>query len=103
RAIINTPGGGAASGGRTPNLIPGVNPYLDARTELLNPAAFAIPAPGTFGDLRRDALRGRGLFRVDLAVSRQLFGFGPEAKRVSSEFKVEIFNLFNRSNFSNPT
>jgi hypothetical protein len=99
RALLNTPGGGASGSTRVPDLVPGVNPYLRQGLELLNPAAFTIPAPGSFGNLRRGQLRGPGSFQVDLGVMRNLFS----KERVAAELKLEIFNLFNDANFNNPT
>lgn len=102
RAVINTPGGGATGAARVPDLLPGVNPYLRDGIELLNPAAFAIPKPGEFGNLRRGALRGPGSFQVDFSLARRLFD--PEKTYgISPEFKVEFINVFNRANFNNPT
>ena len=100
-ALINTPGGGETGGARVPDLLPGVNPYLRNGLELLNPAAFAIPAPGTFGNLRRGALRGPAIVQFDLGLRRNLFR--SEKQKVSGEFQADFYNLFNRANFSNPT
>jgi hypothetical protein len=101
-ALINTPGGGATGGARIPNLIPGVNPFVHAGTIFLDPAAFAIPKPGEFGNLKRGQLRGPAAFQADLAITRTLFQTTKESKAFLSELKVEIFNLFNRKNFVNP-
>jgi hypothetical protein len=101
-ALINTPGGGATGGARVPNLIPGVNPFVHAGTIFLDPAAFAIPKPGEFGNLKRGQLRGPAAFQADLAITRTLFQTTKESKAFLSELKVEIFNLFNRKNFVNP-
>jgi hypothetical protein len=98
-AVINTPAGGGTGGTRVPDLIPGVNPYLRSGLELLNPQAFAIPAPGSFGNLRRGQLRGRSSVQFDLSVTRYLF----RRESVMGEFRVDFFNLFNRANFGNPT
>src|SRR5690606_22798448 len=49
-AVINTPGGGASRNVRRPDVIPGVDPFLDDGRRFLNPAAFATPAPGAFGN-----------------------------------------------------
>ncbi len=57
-ATVNAPGGGASRQTRRPNLLPGVSPYLDNDRNFLNPAAFAIPLAGTFGNLPRNALKG---------------------------------------------
>jgi hypothetical protein len=99
RAVINTLGGGATGGTRTPDLLPGGNPYLRDGLNLLNPAAFAIPAPGTMGNLRRGQLRGPASIQVDLGLTRFLF----HKERSSAEFRVDMFNLFNHANFNNPT
>src|SRR5205814_1491421 len=64
----------------------------------LNRAAFAQPAPGTFGNLERNSIKGPGFWKVDLAVSR-LFSFG--AAR-NLEARVETFNLLNNFNWGNP-
>src|SRR4029079_11800055 len=45
-AVINTPFGGSPRSTRRPDLIPGVNPYVDNDRTIFNPAAFAIPKPG---------------------------------------------------------
>src|SRR5205085_173795 len=57
-AVVNTPGGGNSRNVRRPNLIDGVNPFLDADRNFLNPAAFSTPAPGTFGNMKRNQLSG---------------------------------------------
>ncbi len=46
-AVINTPGGGNSRNVRRPDLVPGVDPFINDNGLLfLNPAAFATPAPG---------------------------------------------------------
>lgn len=104
-AVIKTPGGGATGGARVPDLVPGGNPYLRQDLMLLNPAAFAIPPPGRFGNLKRGQLRGPGSWQVDLAVTRVLFN-NPKLVNdhgVSAELKIEFTNLFNHANFNNPS
>lgn len=98
-AVVNTPGGGASRNVRRPNLIPGVNPYLNNDRSLLNPAAFAIPEPGTFGDLPRNALRGPGFQQFDLIFNKRF----PITETVRIEFRTEIFNVFNHANFALPS
>jgi hypothetical protein len=97
-AVVNTPGGGASRNVRRPNLITGVNPYLNSDRNLLNPAAFAIPDPGTFGNLPRNALRGPNFSQVDFIFNRRF----PLTETVRLEFRTEIFNVFNRTNFALP-
>ena len=100
-AISNTPGGGASRNVRRPDLIPGADPFIEAGGLLfLNPAAFATPAPGTFGNLERGLLHGPGFDQVDLMVSKH-FPFTNSGVR-NMEFRLEVFNLFNTANFTNP-
>ncbi len=98
-AVINTPGGGASRNIRRPDLISGVNPYLNNDRALLNPAAFAIPAPGTFGNLPRNALRGPDFKQFDMVLNKR-FRFG---ETTNIEFRSEFFNIFNQTNFANPS
>lgn len=98
-AVANTPGGGASRNVRRPNLIPGVNPYLNNDRNLLNPAAFSIPLPGTFGDLPRNALRGPNFRQVDFILNKRF----PITETIRLEFRTEVFNLFNRANFALPS
>jgi len=97
--VINTPGGGASRNIRRPNLIPGVSPYLNNDRNLLNPAAFAIPAPGTFGDLPRNALRGPNFKQFDLVLNKRF----ALTESTNLEFRTEIFNIFNFTNFALPS
>jgi hypothetical protein len=81
----------------------GINPYLDARVEKaganwLNPSAFTSPATGTFGNSRRNGFVGPGYSDVDFSVFKNT----PITERVSTQFRVEMFNLFNRYNFGSP-
>ncbi len=70
--IVNVPGGGASRNVRRPDIVPGVNPYYVTNgTFFINPAAFTIPQPGTYGNLGRDALRGPGISQLDLTLSKK--------------------------------
>ena len=64
----------------------------------LNRAAFAQPAPGTFGTHKRNSITGPGFWKIDLAVSR-LVSF---ASTQNVELRVEVFNLLNTFNWGNP-
>jgi len=98
-AVINTPGGGNSRNVRRPDLVPGVNPFIESGgVVFLNPAAFATPAPGTFGDLERGSLHGPAFRQIDLVVAKHFPIGGPK----NVEFRAEVFNLFNVDNFSNP-
>lgn len=65
----------------------------------LNPDAFAEPAAGTFGTLRRNAYYGPGYGDVDLSVFKNT----AIKERVTVQFRAEMFNLFNRTNFAPPS
>lgn len=64
-----------------------------------NPAAFTTPAPGTFGTLGRNALRGPGFADVDFSVFKDF----PITERVKAQFRVELFNIFNHVNYAPPS
>jgi hypothetical protein len=98
-AVINTPGGGASRNVRRPDLVAGVNPLIASDGLIfLNPAAFATPAPGTFGNLERGSPHGPGFAQLDLVLSKHV----PFGGQRTAEFRIEVFNLFDRANFSNP-
>ncbi len=79
------------------------NPYSDESgrpgANFLNPKAFAIPAPGTFGNVGRNAVRGVGSWDFDTALSR-VFRF-KESQRV--EVRAEAFNILNSFRPVNPS
>jgi hypothetical protein len=97
-AVVNTPGGGASRNVRRPDFVAGANPYLNNDRNVLNPAAFTSPAPGTFGNVPRNTLRGPDFRQFDLILNKR-FRFSESR---SLEFRTEIFNLFNRPNFDIP-
>ncbi len=90
--------GGNSRGTQRPDLVPGVDPYLRDGSRWLNPAAFATPEPGTFGNLPRNYLRGPGFWQADLMASKD-FRF---ARTQSLQVRVEVFNLTNRLNYGQP-
>jgi hypothetical protein len=96
--VVNTPGGGASRNVRRPDIVAGVNPYLNQGLQFLNPAAFSLPAPGSFGNSERNGLHGPNLSQFDLTVSKRVFV--TESKNI--EFRAEIYNLLNHANFANP-
>ena len=99
-AVINTPGGGASRSTRRPDLVPGVDPFIkDGGLMFLNPAAFATPQPGTFGNLERNSIHGPSFRQIDLVVVE---ADSDRAAARNVELRVEIFNLFNITNFANP-
>jgi hypothetical protein len=63
-----------------------------------NPAAFADPAPGTYGNFRRNSFYGPGFADADLS----LFKNTPITERINTQFRVEMFNVTNRLNLASP-
>lgn len=98
-AVVNTPGGNASRSTRRPNLIAGVDPFItDGSLRYLNPAAFSIPAPGTYGNLERNFLKGPNFQQFDLTLQKKFH----ITETANIEFRSEFYNLFNRANFANP-
>jgi hypothetical protein len=84
-----------------PDRVEGVNPILshwNVATGYLNPNAFAQPADGSFGDLGRNAIYGPKFVNTDFAVEKNIKIY----ERVSTQLRVEFFNIFNHPNFSLP-
>lgn len=98
--VVNTPGGNASRNTRRPDLIAGVNPFLQLSNGLryLNPAAFAMPAPGTYGNLARNALKGPQFHQFDLTLQKRFY----INEKTNIEIRTEFYNLLNRANFANP-
>ena len=64
----------------------------------LNPAAFALPATGTYGNSGRNRFRGPNLWQTDLGISKKF----RVSESVNLDFRTELFNLFNRAQYGNP-
>ncbi|WP_321478263.1 carboxypeptidase regulatory-like domain-containing protein [uncultured Paludibaculum sp.] len=83
-----------------PNAVAGVSPYAADKSidNWLNPAAFSMPASGTFGNLARNTIYGPGFAQVDFSVLKQT----PMGEGKRMEFRAEIFNILNHPNFGQP-
>ena len=82
-----------------PDRVPGVSIYNGKGIKnWLNPAAFQVPLPGTWGNLGRNAAAGPNLWQDDAAVEKHF--------RVNDRnqviFRAEAFNLFNRAQYGQP-
>lgn len=82
-----------------PNLVGDPHVAFNPLGPFLNPAAFAQPLPGTYGNLGRNAFSGPGLndFDVSFVKSHQISG--DKWLRLRAEF----FNIWNHPNFANPS
>jgi hypothetical protein len=81
-----------------PNLVG--DPELSNQTTLqwFNTAAFAFPAPGTFGNAGRNILEGPGFQNVNVSLLKNT----RLTEGVNLQFRAEAFNLFNHPNFNLP-
>ena len=101
RSNGSVPGDYAVSGEERPNLVPGVSltpPGGSTPEEWVNPAAFSMPANGTFGDLGRNAFRAPGISDVDLALAKDI----SFTERMKMRFRADAFNVFNRAQYGAP-
>ena len=64
----------------------------------VNPAAFQDPPQGSFGTTGRNQFTGPSFASVDLSVFKNI----PVTERMKAQFRVEMFNIFNRLNLAPP-
>ncbi len=84
-----------------PTYVPGVSlTPASGSTPLLwiNPAAFAVPAAGTWGDLGHNAFNGPALWQIDTSLSKRFV----ITERARMELRGECFNVLNRAQYGNP-
>ncbi len=101
RSNGSVPGDLAISGEERPDWVPGVSltpPGGSTPQEWVNPAAFSMPAAGTFGDLGRNAFRAPGISDVDLALAKDI----SFVERVKLRFRADLFNALNRAQYGAP-
>jgi len=70
-----------------------------AYAQYLNPASFAKPGPGTYGNLGRNQIIGPGFGDVDMSLIKNLPIY---RERVRAQLRVEMYNVFNRVNLAQP-
>ena len=71
-------------------------PYLNSGLGVLNPASFAAPAPGTFGDVNRGAVNAPGFTNWNLSLFKN-FRFHD---RFNIQLRGEAYNLANEAHFA---
>jgi outer membrane receptor protein involved in Fe transport len=79
------------------------NPYAGFKkatpgANWLNPAAFADPAGGTWGTTHRNAYTAPGYGDVDFSIFKNT----KIGEHINTQFRVEFYNIFNRTNFAPP-
>ena len=62
-----------------------------------NPAAFAVPAQGTYSNEGRNEFYGPGTKQIDFSIFKNF----PITERARLQFRAEIFNIFNFVDYSN--
>ncbi|MHB1023518.1 MAG: outer membrane beta-barrel protein [Acidobacteriaceae bacterium] len=91
----------AKAGSQYPNRVPGVSTTPRGGKsihEWYNPAAFSLPANGTFGNVRRNSLYGPGLEIVNLSLGKDF----RITEQVRLRFRADASNAFNHPSFGLP-
>jgi hypothetical protein len=84
------PGGTGMTGSLRPNVTGApINEETDGRH--VNPAAFAAPAPGEWGNAGRNSIRGPTQFQLTASFARTI-RLNP---RVSMDLRIDVTNLLN--------
>jgi hypothetical protein len=102
---VSRPATDAPSGynlSQRPDIVPGVSlvpPGGRTVSQWINPAAFRLPVPGTWGNAGRNVARGPGLVEIDAGISKRF----TISERTAIQFRGEVFNVFNRSQLGNPS
>jgi hypothetical protein len=83
-----------------PNRVAGVSLYPANRTthQWLNPAAYAVPANGAWGNAGRNLVRGPGHWQADMALQKSFAVW----EKLSTSFRAEAFNIFNVAQYGTP-
>jgi len=86
-----------------PNLNPGFtpNPIVGTVNQWFNPAAFSMPAPGTFGNLGKNTVRGPSFASTDVSLVKRT-AIRKISEVFNVEFRAEFFNVFNHTNLGLP-
>jgi hypothetical protein len=97
---FNNSGTGDTNVTDTPNWNPNFKGpvVLGTVDHWINPQAFTMPTPGTFGNVSRGSVRGPGLVDADTSLFKRF----SISERFSLQLRAEAFNIFNHSNFFYP-
>jgi len=74
-----------------PIILGGPGRYFD-------PSAFIAPLANTYGNAPRNFLHGPGISETDLSFAKKFL----LTERLNLQFRAELFNIFNHTNFNNP-
>ncbi len=81
-------------------VLPSGRSHAAEAQEWFNPAMFAAPTPGTYGDAGRNAMIGPGEAVTNVGLFKTFQLPGREGLRL--QFRSEFFNLLNNVDFLNP-
>jgi hypothetical protein len=89
------------SSNQRPNLVPGVSIYAANQTinNWFNPAAFSLPARGTWGNEGRYIAFGPGMYEVDTNLQKRFL----ITEHLALNFRASAYNLFNHPVYKNPS
>ena len=76
----------------------GRDDYFDTTPIGAPGSPYTRPAPGTFGNMERNVLRGPAYRRTDASIFKNV----RVAATKELQFRVEVVNLFNNVNLGNP-
>jgi hypothetical protein len=84
-----------------PNLVPGVSIFAADQTinHWFNPAAFTLPAKGTWGNAGRYLGRGPDMYEIDSSLQKRF----RVTERLALNFRAAAYNLLNHPIFGNPS
>jgi hypothetical protein len=94
---INFDNANANGGTQRPNVVASTT-GPKTLNEYFNTAAYAVPAPYTYGNAGRNSLRGPGYTDVDFSLFRNF----AILDRMNLQLRAESFNVLNHPNFGNP-
>jgi hypothetical protein len=96
----NNPSGNGEGADRAVQVLPNPNhvnhSIVGGTAQWFDPNAFTDAAPNTYSPTRRGQNYNPGYSAVDVAFMKNT----PVVERVSTQFRVDVFNIFNRTNMA---
>ena len=93
------PGLGSAGTTLLPEVVGNPNVSNPTIGQWFNPAAYANPAYGTFGNAGRNTLIGPGFTDVDISIAKE---FSLHWEGIKLGIRGDAYNAFNHVNYANP-
>jgi len=89
------------SSSQRPDRVPGVSIYAANQTiaHWFNPAAFSLPAKGSWGNLGRYIANGPGMYEIDSTLQKRFL----LTERLALNFRASAYNLFNHPVYKTPS